>query len=79
MFLFKTTSFVSKEETLVQAGGIQELQSWGIHSTLPHAGCPESVRPFWKSREPVAWPWCNLAASQRRPQCSSANSPVPWG
>jgi len=30
--------------------------------------CPESIRPFWISRDPVAWPWCNLAASQRRLQ-----------
>jgi len=22
---------------------------------------------FWIYQEPVAWPWCNLAASQRRP------------
>jgi hypothetical protein len=29
--------------------------------------CPESNQPFWISRELVGWPWCNLAASQRRP------------
>jgi hypothetical protein len=39
-----------------------------------YEGCPESIRPFWISREPVAWPWCNLAASQRRPYCESVNS-----
>jgi hypothetical protein len=33
--------------------------------------CPESIRPSWISREPVAWPWCNLAFSQRRPYCAS--------
>jgi len=27
----------------------------------------ESIQPFWISREPFSWPWCNLAASQRRP------------
>ena len=37
-------------------------------------GCPESVQPFWISREPVAWPWCNLASSQRIPYCASVNS-----
>jgi len=37
-------------------------------------GCPESIRPFWISREPVMWPWCNLTASQRRPYCTSVNS-----
>jgi hypothetical protein len=25
--------------------------------------CPESIKPYLISREPVAWPWCNLAAS----------------
>jgi len=23
-----------------------------------HKGCPESIQPFWISREPVAWHWC---------------------
>ena len=41
--------------------------------------CPESIQPFWVSREPVAWPWCNLAASQRRPHCASVNSHPPVG
>jgi len=36
-----------------------------------YEGCPESIRPFWISREPAAWPWCNMAASQRRPCCLS--------
>jgi hypothetical protein len=31
------------------------------------------------SREPVARPWCNLAASQRRPYCASVNSHSPVG
>jgi hypothetical protein len=34
---------------------------------------------YWISREPVAWPWCNLAASQRRPYCASVNSHCPLG
>jgi hypothetical protein len=39
---------------------------------------PESIQPFWISREPVAWPWWKLAASQRRPYCAIVNihSPV---
>jgi len=41
-------------------------------------GCPEIIQPFWISREPVAWPWCNLA-SQRRPYCASVNSHSPVG
>jgi len=40
---------------------------------------PESIQPFWISREPVAWPWCNLATSQRRPYCPSVNSHSPVG
>jgi hypothetical protein len=44
-----------------------------------YVGCPESIRPFRISREPVAWPWCNLAASQRRPYCVSVNSHCPVG
>jgi len=44
-----------------------------------YEGCPESIRPFWISREPVAWPWCNLAANHRRPYCASVNSHSPVG
>jgi len=48
------------------------------HSPIPYEGCPESIKPFWISREPVAWPCCKLAASKRRPYSSSVNrySPV---
>ena len=42
-------------------------------------GCPERILPFWTSLEPVTWPWCNLAASQRRPYCASVNSHCPVG
>ena len=34
---------------------------------------------FLISREPVAWQWCNVAASQRRPYCASVNSHCPVG
>ena len=44
-----------------------------------YEGCPESTEPFWISREPVAWPWCNWAASQRRPYCASVNRHSPVG
>jgi len=36
-----------------------------------YEGCPESIQPSLISQEPVTWPWCNLAASQRRPYCGS--------
>ena len=42
-------------------------------------GCPESIRPFWISRELVERPWCNLAASQRRAYSASVNSRSPVG
>jgi len=48
-------------------------------SNLMCEGCPESIQPFWISREPVAWPWYNLAAGQRRPYCVSVNSHSPVG
>ena len=44
-----------------------------------YEGCPESIRPFWIYREPVVWPWCNLAASQRRPYFASMSSHSPVG
>jgi hypothetical protein len=31
------------------------------------------------TQEPVAWPWCNLAAGQRRPYCASVRSHSPLG
>jgi len=46
---------------------------------VSYVGCPGSIRPFWISREPVPWPWCNLAASQRRPYSASVNSHSPVG
>ena len=39
-----------------------------------YKACPESIQPFWISRELVVWPWCNFAASQTRPYCASMNS-----
>jgi hypothetical protein len=39
-----------------------------------YEACPECIQPFWISREPVGWPWCNLAASQKRPYCVTVNS-----
>jgi hypothetical protein len=44
-----------------------------------YEACPQSWQPFWISQEPVAWPWCNIAASQRRPYCTSVNSHSPVG
>jgi len=48
----------------------------GLKADLYEA-CPKSILPFWISREPVAWPWCNLAAGQKRLHCASVNSHSP--
>jgi len=44
-----------------------------------YEACPESIQPFWISRELFSWPWNNLAVSQRRPNCASINSHSPVG
>jgi len=44
-----------------------------------YEACPESIQPLWISWELFAWPWYNLAASQRRPYCASVNSHSPVG
>jgi len=44
-----------------------------------YQACLESMQPFWTSWEMVVWPWCNLAACQRRPYCASVNSHSPVG
>ena len=52
---------------------------WRRRSLQPnYSKTPTSVYE-WISREPVAWPWCNLAASQTRPYCSSVKSYCPVG
>ena len=56
-----------------------KLRQLRATSTDINEGCLESIRPFWISREPIAWPWCNLAASQRRPYCASVHSHSPVG
>jgi hypothetical protein len=46
---------------------------------IMYEGCPEIIQPFWITQEQVTWPWCNLAASQRRRYCTSVNSHFPVG
>jgi len=50
-----------------------------LYGSHTYEGCPESIGPFWISREPFASPWCNLADSQRRPYCAYVNSHSPVG
>jgi len=47
--------------------------------TGKYDGWPESIQPFWIFREPVAWPWCNLAASRKRPYCACVKVTLSWG
>ena len=47
-----------------------EMRVWGLSRKYL------SILNTWK---PVTWPWCNLAASQRRPYCTSVNSQFPVG
>jgi hypothetical protein len=49
-------------------------KTWLQSLVEEHEGCPESIQPFWISLEPIVWPWCNFATSQRRPYCASVNS-----
>jgi len=44
-------------------------------SRFTYNGCPESMQPFWISREPVAWPSADLRTSY----CTSVNSHSPVG
>ena len=52
---------------------------WVFCSYMVYKGCPESIQPFWIYWEMVGLPWCNLAASQRRPYWASVNSHSPVG
>ena len=56
-------------------------QKKNTHSKHRHIyeACPESIQPFWISRELFSWPWSNLAVSQRTPYCASVNSHSPVG
>ena len=45
-----------------------------FHSNSSMNNWTDNIGPFWISRETVAWPWCNLVASQKRPYCVSLNS-----
>jgi len=52
---------------------------WKLTPSAIYEGWSEGMKPFWISRELIAWPWCNLAASQRKPYCPSVNSQSPVG
>ena len=52
-------------------------ETWNKHLakvSSVYEAWPESIQPFWISQELVKWSWRNLAASQRRPYCTSVNS-----
>jgi hypothetical protein len=49
------------------------LYQTGLHGNV-YEVCPKSIQLYWISRELAMWPWCNLAASQRRPYSASMQS-----
>ena len=60
-------------------GHVQRMVENIIPKRVLYKGCPESIQPFWISREPVVWQWGNVTAGQRRPYCASVNSHSPVG
>jgi hypothetical protein len=54
-------------------------ESAKFYHQVKQEGCLESIQPFGIYGEPVKWPWCNLAASQRRLYCASVNRGSPVG
>jgi len=71
---------VVKSGTIVGTHCTVNSHDWYLFCVCSkYRGCPESIQPLWISQELVAWPWCNLAASQRRPYCISMNSLSPMG
>jgi len=71
-----TNSRTGDTPTGCLTGSVNRAPNW----TSPmYIGCPEIIRRFWVSWQPVAWPWCNLEVSQRRPYCASVNSHFPVG
>jgi hypothetical protein len=59
-------------------GAIPSVHSVATKFCDTYAGCP-GIQLYWISREPVAWPWRNLAASRRRTYCACVNSHSPVG
>jgi len=71
--MFRTQGFIFRKTF------VYSVMVWLCFACISIRVCRESIQPFWISRGPVAWPWCNLAASQRRPYCASVNSHSPVG
>jgi hypothetical protein len=57
----------------------RRVESLGIVGVFHVRGLSGKYQPFWISLEPVVWPWCNLAVSQKSPYCATVNSPSPVG
>jgi len=77
VFLVADSLFLSTVHTRPQGHFWPIRKLYTTINFLTYEGCREGIRPFWISREPVMWPWCNLAASQRRPYCASVSSYPP--
>jgi len=72
-------NFTLRPFTPVQVRIEQEVRStpepiWTFWWREKYEACPESIQPFWIFREPVVWPWRNLAASQGGPYCAAVIS-----
>jgi hypothetical protein len=68
---YKSNSYLSLTEAC--------YTTFTVNCFFLYVSCPESIRPLWIFREPVAWPWWNLAASQRRSSYASVNNHSPVG
>jgi len=82
MCLTETNNFITVSEYshfMIIRQSIHYTSTISTYTAYKYKGWHESIQPFWISRELVPWPWCNLAASHRRPYCASVNSHSPVG
>ena len=76
---FHATGEIRTRNPSKRAAADPRLMEHAATGICMYEACPENIQPFWISGEPVAWPWCNLADSQRRPYCAPVNSHSPVG
>jgi len=69
----------NKASTSVEKLGTNYLQTLRQMPEEEIRGLSGKYSAISISRKPVAWPRCNLAASQKRPYCASVNSHSPVG
>jgi len=69
---FPNAPKIWEKEESISIHSVITSQFWRLQ--CKYEDCPESIRSYWISRKPIAWSWCNLAASHKRPYCVSVNS-----